>query len=169
MWVLVINAIVYLAFLYAQGEWRELAPRRGDARRAWEMIAFYAFARKNHPHQGKHNALQKTAYFAMPIIATVIVLSGIAIWKPVQLHWLTMLFGGYVWARYVHFMAMVLLVLLVLGHVFMVFAVDPYALRSMISGWYDEDLSPEVRNARPFYHLLPKRRKIVDHPTGTEA
>jgi thiosulfate reductase cytochrome b subunit len=93
----------------------------------------------------------------MPVVAAVIVLSGIAIWKPVQLRWLTMLFGGYVWARYVHFMAMMLLVLLVLGHVFMVLTVDPYALRSMITGWYDERFSPEARNARPFYHLFPPR------------
>jgi len=157
MWVLVVNALVYLGFLYLHGEWRELAPRRGDARRAWQMIEFYGFAIKEHPHQGKHNALQNAAYFAMPIVGAIIVLSGIAIWKPVQLHWLTMIFGGYVWARYVHFMAMILLVLLVLGHVFMVFAVDPYAMRSMITGWYDEDLAPEARNARPFYHLLPRR------------
>ena len=38
----------------------------------------------------------------------------------------------------------------------MVLAVDPYALRSMITGGYDERLSPEARNARPFYHLLPR-------------
>ena len=158
MWVLVVNALVYIAFLYLHGEWRDLAPRRDDVRGAWQMIEFYLFAIKEHPHQGKHNALQKTAYFAMPIVAAVIVLSGIAIWKPVELHWLTMLFGGYVWARYVHFVAMILLVLLVLGHIFMVLAVDPYSLRSMITGWYDEDLSPEARNARPFYHLLPRRR-----------
>jgi thiosulfate reductase cytochrome b subunit len=160
MWLLVVNALVYLGFLYLHGEWRDLAPHRGDGRGAWEMVRFYAFARRDHPHQGKHNALQKTAYFAMPIVAAVIVLSGIAIWKPVELRWLTMLFGGYVWARYVHFVAMALLVFLVLGHVFMVFAVDPYALRSMITGWYDEDLSPEARNARPFYHLLPRRKRV---------
>jgi len=165
MWLLVVNAIVYLGFLYLHGEWRELAPRRGDVHRAWEMIRFYAFARREHPHQGKHNALQKSAYFAMPIIAAVIVLSGISIWKPVQLHWLTMIFGGYVWARYVHFVAMIVLVLLVLGHIFMVVAVDPYALRSMITGWYDEDLSPEARNARPFYHLLPRRTTAPPTPT----
>jgi thiosulfate reductase cytochrome b subunit len=161
MWILVVNALVYLGFIYLHGEWRELAPHRGDVHRAWEMIEFYAFRLKKHPHQGKHNALQKTAYFAMPIVAAIIVLSGVAIWKPVQLHWLTMLFGGYVWARYVHFVAMVLLVLLVLGHVFMVFAVDPYSLRSMVTGWYDEDQSPEARNARPFYHLLPRRKSLA--------
>jgi heat shock protein HspQ len=51
---------------------------------------------------------------------------------------------------------MVVLLILVLGHVFMVFAVDPYALRSMITGWYNEDRSPEARNARPFYHLFAR-------------
>ena len=156
MWILVLNALVYLGFLCLHGEWRDLAPRRGDAHGALEMIEFYLFARKDHPRQGKHNALQKAAYFSMPIVAANILLSGIAIWKPVQLHWLTALFGGFVWARYVHFMAMILLVLLVLGHVFMVLTVDPYALRSMITGWYDDRLSPEARNARPFYHLLPQ-------------
>jgi thiosulfate reductase cytochrome b subunit len=73
MWILVVNAIVYLAFLCLNGEWRELAPKRGDVRDAWEMIEFYTFARHDHPHQGKHNSLQKAAYFAMPIVAAVIV------------------------------------------------------------------------------------------------
>src|SRR5665647_2138863 len=87
----------------------------------------------------------------------IAVVSGIAIWKPVQLAPLTDLMGGYVWARYWHFLAMTLLVILSVVHVFMVFAVDPYSLKSMITGGYDEANSPEARNARPFYHLLPNR------------
>ncbi len=51
------------------------------------------------------------------------------------------------------FVSMALLVVLALGHVFMVFAVDPYSIRSMITGRYSERLSPETRNARPLYHL----------------
>jgi hypothetical protein len=43
-----------------------------------------------------------------------------------------------------------------------VFAVDPYSLRSMITGWYDRARSPEARNARPFYHLFAKGK--VDGP-----
>jgi cytochrome b subunit of formate dehydrogenase len=74
----------------------------------------------------------------------------------VQLAPLTALFGGYVWARYWHFVAMLLLVLLTLVHVFMVFAVDPFSLRSIITGWYDPARSPEARNARPFYHLFAR-------------
>lgn len=159
MWVLVANGLVYLAFIYLHGEWRDLVPRKGDLRDTIEMIKFYVFARKDHPIQGKHNALQKGAYFVMPILATMIVISGIAIWKPVSLGWLTNLLGGYVWARYWHFCGMVALAGLSIVHVFMVFTVDPYSLRSMTTGGYSERLSPEARNARPFWHLLPRRKR----------
>ena len=166
MWVLVVNGLAYLGFVYLHGEWRDLVPRRGTLRDAWEMVKFYAFVRRRHPAQGKHNALQRAAYFAMPLVGVVLVLSGLAIWKPVSLSWLTAAFGGFVWARYWHFVAMSVLFALIAGHVFMVFAVDPYALRSMITGRYDRRLSPERRNARPLYHLLPRHaaRESGDAP-----
>ena len=85
MWLLFVNGLIYVAFIYLHGEWRDLVPRRGDPRDMWEMVKFYLFARRDHPHQGKHNALQKTTYFAMPILGALAVLTGIAIWKPVQL------------------------------------------------------------------------------------
>ena len=166
MWVLVANALLYLGFLFLHGEWRDITPRRGDARDAVEMIKFYLFVRRDHPHQGKHNALQKSAYFAMPILGIVIVLSGLAIWKPITLGFLAALFVNYKWARFAHFTAMVLLLLLAAVHVFMVFAVDPYSLRSMITGWYDRARSPEARNARPFYHLFGPGKP---QPPRTEA
>src|SRR5215208_3217413 len=151
MWVLAVNGLVYLGFIYLHGEWRDLVPRRGIFRDAWEMVRFYLTVRKDHPRQGKHNALQRLAYFSMPIVGIVAVVTGIAIWKPVQLSLLTNLLGGYVWARYWHFLAMIVLVTLSVVHVFMVFAVDPFSLRSMISGGYNEAKSPEERNARPFW------------------
>src|SRR4051812_5476826 len=157
MWVLVVNGLIYLAFIYLHGEWRDLVPRRGQLRDVVEMIRFYTTARPDHPRQGKHNALQRLAYFSLPIVAALAVLTGIAIWKPVQLSGLTWVFGGYVWARYWHFLAMVAIVALTVGHIFMVFTVDPYSIPSMITGRYREDLSPEARNARPFVHLLARR------------
>src|SRR3954469_9236042 len=157
MWVLAVNGLIYLAFVYLHGEWRDLVPRRGVARDSLEMVKFYLGRRKTHPRQGKHNALQRTVYFALPWVAVAAVVSGVAIWKPVQLSPITHLLGGYVWARYWHFVAMLALVALSLGHVFMVFAVDPYALRSMITGRYDESKSPEARNARPFVRLRAPR------------
>ena len=157
MWVLVVNGLIYLGFIYLHGEWRDLVPRRGYLRDAWEMIRFYVFVRRDHPVQGKHNALQRGTYFVLPWAGLLAVLTGIAIWKPVQLAPLADLFGGYVWARYWHFVSMLLLVLLSFVHIFMVFAVDPYSLRSMITGGYNPENSPEARNARPFWHILPNR------------
>jgi len=153
MWVLVINGLVYLGFVYLHGEWRDLVPRRGIVRDAIDMVKFYVAARRDHPRQGKHNALQRLTYFSLPFIAVASVLSGLAIWKPVQLAPLTWLLGGFVWARYWHFLAMTTLVAVSFVHVFMVFAVDPYSLRAMVTGRYDESKSPERRNARPFVNL----------------
>ncbi|SRR5258708_1587419 len=158
MWVLVANGLVYLAFIYMHGEWRDVAPHRGDFRDAWQMARFYAFLRRDHPRQGKHNALQRATYFALPLLAALIVSSGLAIWKPVTLGWITALFGGYVWARWWHFAFMLAVLALATVHVFMVLTVDPYSIRSMTTGGYDESLSPEARNARPFYHLWPRYR-----------
>ena len=160
MWLLFANGLVYLAFIYLHGEWRELVPRRGEARDVWEMVKFYLFVRRDHPHQGKHNALQKAAYFTMPILGLLAVVTGLAIWKPVQFAPLTTALGGYVWARYWHFLVMVGLVVLSIVHVVMVFAVDPYSLKSMITGGYDPARSPEARNARPFFW----RRAVAASP-----
>lgn len=164
MWVLVVNGLVYLAFIYLHGEWRDLVPRRGVARDAWEMVKFYVAVRKDHPRQGKHNALQRLAYFSMPLFGILAVLTGLAIWKPVELAPLTNLFGGYVWARYWHFIAMVLLVVSTVGHIFMVFTVDPYSIWSMVGGSYRDDWSPEERNARPLVHLFPARHSSEGNP-----
>jgi len=158
MWLLVVTGLVYLAFIYVHGEWRDLVPRRGTVRDSWEMVKYYLLLRHDHPRQGKHNALQRMVYFTLPYLAALEVATGLAIWKPVALAPLTRVFGGYVWARYWHFVIMVVLVVLIVGHVFMVLTVDPYSIRSMVTGGYDEKYSPEERNARPFFHLLPRRQ-----------
>ena len=168
MWVLAVNGFVYLAFVYLHGEWRDLVPRRGDPRDAWEMIKFYLFIRKRHPHQGKHNAMQKVVYFVLPWLGVLAVLTGLAIWKPVTLAPLTNLFGGYAFARYWHFMTMVALVGLASAHVFMVFAVDPQSLRSMVTGRYDESRSPEALNARPFLRDRPAPVLKIHRPASPD-
>ena len=174
MWILAANGVVYLGFIYLHGEWRDLVPRRGVLRDVREMVRFYLTLRKDHPHQGKHNALQRLAYFSMPIVGVAAVVTGLAIWKPVQLGPLTWILGGFVWARFWHFLAMVALVALTLGHVFMVFAVDPYSLRAMITGGYDPSRSPESRNARPFVNLRPRSAPtpappVTDQPPPSEG
>ena len=59
-----------------------------------------------HDDLSHYNAVQKVLYAGVILCGIVIVLSGLSIWKPVQLQELTALFGGYDFARYVHFFAM---------------------------------------------------------------
>jgi len=135
-WPFVVTGLVYLGFLAASGEWRSLVFRPRDVPRAWQMQLYYLRLRKQHPPQGKHNALQKLAYSGVLVLGVLSVLTGFAIYKPVQLWWLTWLFGGYELARYWHFLAVWLFVAFVAVHVVMVLLVDPGSLRAMVTGRY---------------------------------
>jgi thiosulfate reductase cytochrome b subunit len=136
MWPFLGAGLVYLAYMIVSGEWRKLIFRPRDLRPAIEMQKYYLRLRKDHPPQGKHNALQKLAYTLIFALGVVSVLSGVAMWKPVQLWWLTALFGGFQTARYVHFWAVWLFVAFTIIHVVLVFVVDPASLRGMITGRY---------------------------------
>jgi thiosulfate reductase cytochrome b subunit len=135
-WPFVITGLVYLGFLALSGEWRSLVFRPRDIRPAVQMQLYYLRLRKDHPPQGKHNALQKAAYTFIVVLGAIAALSGFAIYKPVQLGWLTSLFGGYELARYWHFVTVWLFVGFTLLHVALVFLVDPASLRGMVTGWY---------------------------------
>jgi len=135
-WPFVITGLGYVTFLAVSGEWRSLLFRRRDVRPALEMQLYYLRLRREHPSQGKHNALQKAAYTGIVVMGAISVLSGFAIYKPVQLWWLTTLFGGYELARYWHFVAVWIFVGFTLLHVLLVLTVDPASLRSMVTGWY---------------------------------
>jgi len=135
-WPFVITGLVYLGFLAFSGEWRSLLFRPRDVGPAVQMQLYYLGLRKEHPPQGKHNALQKATYTFIVLLGAVATLSGFAIYKPVQLAWLTTLFGGYELARYWHFFAVWLFVGFTLLHVGLVFLVDRASLRGMITGWY---------------------------------
>ncbi len=135
-WPFVITGLVYLAFLVLTGEWRALLFRPRDVGPALQMQLYYLRLRKDHPPQGKHNPLQKSAYSFIVILGALSALTGFAIYKPVQLSWLTSLFGGYELARYWHFLAVWVFIGFTLLHVALVFLVDPSSLRAMITGWY---------------------------------
>jgi thiosulfate reductase cytochrome b subunit len=135
-WPFVITGLVYLAFLGLSGEWRSLLFRTRDVHPAIQRQLYYLRLRKDHPPQGKHNALQKAAYTGIVGVGAIAVLSGFAIYKPVQLAWLTALFGGYELARYWHFLTVWIFVGFTLLHVALVFLADPASLRAIITGWY---------------------------------
>jgi thiosulfate reductase cytochrome b subunit len=135
-WPFVLTGLAYLGYMILSGEWRTLVFRPSDVKPALQMQLYYLRLRKEHPAQGKHNALQKAAYTSILVVGALAVLSGFSIYKPVQLHWLTALFGGYELARYWHFVAVWVFVGFTILHVILVFAVDPSSLSAMITGWY---------------------------------
>lgn len=135
-WPFVLTGLVYLGFLFVTGEWRALLFRPRDVRPAIRMQLYYLRLRREHPPQGKHNALQKAAYTFIVALGAISTLSGFAIYKPVQFSWLTALFGGYELARYWHFVSVWIFIGFTLVHVALVFLADPSSFRAIVTGWY---------------------------------
>jgi thiosulfate reductase cytochrome b subunit len=138
------NGALYLIGLLAGGGYRALVPRRSDARETLAMMRYYAgvlpakLLRRPWPHpviRGKYNALQRAAYFSMPVLGLLAILSGWAMHKPTQLKFLEKMFFNYDGARIVHFGVMVAFAAFVIPHVVLVIADGWDTLRSMIVGW----------------------------------
>jgi thiosulfate reductase cytochrome b subunit len=136
MWPLILFGLLYTTYLVWSGEWRSLLFGPKDIPGAVAMAKYYLRLRKDHPPQGKHNPLQKLAYTSVVLLGVLAVLTGVAIYKPLQFAWLTALFGGFQLARYWHFWTVWLFVGFSVVHVVLVFVVDPSSLRAMITGWY---------------------------------
>jgi thiosulfate reductase cytochrome b subunit len=139
-----LNGALYALGLLAGGGWRALVPRASDIVDAAAMVRFYlgvipmAILRRPWPHppvRSKYNALQRAAYFSMPLFGALVVLSGWAMHKPVQLGWLERLFVNYDGARIVHFVSMLVLGSFVIPHVLLVIADGWDTFRSMVVGW----------------------------------
>jgi thiosulfate reductase cytochrome b subunit len=132
MWLLAVNGLIYLLLGIATGRFRrKLVPIRPGEVLADAKAALTG--RLAHDDLAVYNAVQKLLYSGVIVAGIVIVLSGLAIWKPVQLQELTALFGGYDAARYVHFFAMAAIVGFLVVHVVMALLV-PKSLRAMITG-----------------------------------
>lgn len=131
MWLLAINGLVYLGYglwsRHFRANFLPLTPRA--------VLREFANAMRGRiSHElGVYNAVQRAAYAGVIGVIVVLVLSGIAIWKPVQFQGLAALMGGFDGARWVHFIAMVLVVLFVAVHVAMV-ALVPRTLLPMFTG-----------------------------------
>jgi thiosulfate reductase cytochrome b subunit len=143
-YLFMLNAMVYVFGLVLGEGWRALLPRWTDLYDALKMFRYYiglpiaklASRTWLHPFSHtKYNALQRLAYFSMTVTGLLSVTTGWAIHKPMQLHWLAAIFGGYDSARVWHFWLMWLFIFFVAPHVILVFADGWDTMRSMIVGW----------------------------------
>jgi thiosulfate reductase cytochrome b subunit len=132
MWLLMVNGLVYLALGFASGRFRKkLLPITpggviSDTRAALS-------GKLSHDDLTRYNYVQKLLYAGIIVVGVLNVLSGLSIWKPVQLQYLTALFGGYEVARYVHFFCMAAICAFLIVHVVLALLV-PKSLRAMIIG-----------------------------------
>jgi thiosulfate reductase cytochrome b subunit len=132
MWLLVVNGTVYLTLGFVTGRFaKKLLPITPSGVIADTKAALTGHL--SHDDLTKYNYVQKLLYLGIIAVGIVIVLSGLSIWKPVQFQYLTALFGGYDFARYVHFAAMSAIVAFLVIHVVLALLV-PKSLRAMIIG-----------------------------------
>ncbi|MCA6113206.1 cytochrome b/b6 domain-containing protein [Bradyrhizobium cenepequi] len=132
MWLLMVNGLVYLILGFVTGRFRRKLLPITPAGVVSDTKAALTF-KLSHDDLAKYNYVQKLLYAGIIVVGVLIVLSGLSIWKPVQLQWLTALFGGYDVARYVHFICMALIVAFLAVHVVLAILV-PKSLRAMVIG-----------------------------------
>jgi thiosulfate reductase cytochrome b subunit len=132
MWVLVANFLIYLGLNLASGRLRRKLLPIGIKSLATDLVAALR-GRLEHQNLARYNSVQKFAYLLVILDIVFVILSGLAVWKSVQLPLLRTLMGGYDNARVVHFVAMTVLVAFFIVHVVMV-ALVPRSLLLIIRG-----------------------------------
>lgn len=135
MWIFAINGLLYVAYTFLSGEWRHLLPNRHTPREAWQVVLHDLKIRKEPLPPGKFNAAQRLAYTGVILMGAGSLVTGLAIYKPTQVSWLTTLLGGYEWARAEHFALTVGYVLFFLVHITQVIKAGWNNFRAMVTGF----------------------------------
>lgn len=135
MWIFAINGALYLGYLIFSGEWRERIPWPKYWYQAVYVTLHELGLRKEAPPAQKFNAAQRVAYAGVDFMGAFAFLTGLAIYKPVQLKILTQAFGGYEGARFLHFLVMLGFLVFFVVHVIQVVRAGWRCFLSMVTGW----------------------------------
>jgi thiosulfate reductase cytochrome b subunit len=139
MWLFMINGAIYISYLCISGEWRDLLSNKHSLKQslkeAFQVLQHDLGFRKSLPKQDKFNAAQRFAYTGINLIGIASIISGLAIYKPTQLHWLTSLLGGYETSRFIHFICMLAYVVFFMIHLAQVIRAGWNNLRAMVTGY----------------------------------
>ena len=135
MWLFAINGILYATYLLISGEWRLLVPERRSVRDAIQVTLVDLHLRRGLPAQKKYNGAQRIAYSAVILMGLGSLVTGLSIYKPTQVHWVTTLLGGYEMARWEHFWLTVGFCAFFVVHVVQVVLAGWNNFRSMVSGY----------------------------------
>ena len=143
MWFFAINGILYVLYTIFSGEWRYLVPDRRSWKEAILVALHDLHLRKEAPPQRKYNAAQRISYTAIVVMGLGSLLTGLAIYKPVQFGWLTFLFGGYPMARFFHFWITVGYVVFFAVHIAQVIKTGWNNFRAMVIGYEVREVGHE--------------------------
>src|SRR6266478_216839 len=135
MWFFALNGMAYVLYTFFSGEWRELLPTRHSLAEAIEVTLHDLRLSKRHLPQRKFNGAQQIAYTGVILMGAGSLLTGLAIYKPTQLHVLTALLGGYETARWFHFWLTVAYLGFFLVHIAQVIRAGWNNFRAMIVGY----------------------------------
>ena len=134
MWAFAINGLAYVAYTLISGEWRHLIPNRSTFAEAFQVVLHDLGVRKQPLPRRKFNGAQRIAYSGVVAMGAGSLLTGLAIYKPVQLGWLTSALGGYEAARLEHFGLTLGYVFFFLIHIAQVIRAGWNNARAMIIG-----------------------------------
>lgn len=143
MWLFFFNGIAYVLYTAISGEWRYLLPNRRSFSEALRVVLHDLHIRKDPPPPRKFNGAQQIAYTCVIFMGLGSILTGLAIYRPVQLSWLTGLFGGYPMARFFHFWLTVGYVLFFFIHISQVIRAGWNNFRAMVIGVEVQEVSGE--------------------------
>ncbi|MGM9478985.1 cytochrome b/b6 domain-containing protein [Pedobacter sp. GSP4] len=152
MWFFFINGLIYLLYTVFSGAWRELLPNKNSFKEAWLVLLHDLHLRKTVPPQKKYNAAQSIAYSAIILMGIGSALTGLAIYKPVQLYWLCWLCGGYHFARIIHFALTIGYVLFFIIHIVQVALAGWNNFRAVVAGFEVIEKKPLPEKEQPIHH-----------------
>ncbi|MBO9672244.1 MAG: cytochrome b/b6 domain-containing protein [Sphingobacteriaceae bacterium] len=135
MWFFFINGLLYVVYTIFSGAWRELLPNKNSFKEAWQVLLHDLHIRKTIPPQKKYNAAQRIAYTAIILMGIGSVVTGLAIYKPVQFYWICWLCGGYHFARILHFTLTIGYVFFFLIHIVQVILAGWNNFRAVVAGF----------------------------------
>jgi thiosulfate reductase cytochrome b subunit len=150
MWIFIFNGLLYVLYTAFSGEWRYLLPDKNSFKEGLQVVLFDLHISKYSPPQTKYNAAQRIAYTASIIMGIGSLITGFAIYKPVQFNWLCWLCGGYEWARAEHFILTIGYVLFFLIHVIQVIIAGWNNFQAIITGV--EVIKPNISHPQPIDH-----------------
>ena len=146
-WIFVVNGTLYTAYVLLSGQWRLIVPDRKAFTQAVQVTLHDLGLRKDAPPQGKYNGAQKIAYTGIALMGIGSALTGLAIYRPAQLAWLTAILGGYEMARWEHFLLTIGFLGFFFVHIAQVVRAGYNNFRAMVTGFELTHTEKERTNA----------------------